>query len=70
MSKIARAVKKHGGQSAVARELGCSREFVRQLVMGECTPGLALAFKIQELLDVPVTYWKDAATAHGSGEPT
>lgn len=58
MSRFARVVKKHGGRRAVADRLQCSVEFVRLLSIGEKTPGLALALRIQEELKIPVSYWK------------
>jgi transcriptional regulator with XRE-family HTH domain len=61
MSRFAKAVKKVGGRRAVAERLGCSIEFVRLLLIGEKTPGLALALKIHEVLGIPVAYWKDGA---------
>ena len=60
-SKFAKVVKVYGGRKAVAESLGCSVEFVRLLLAGDKTPGLALAIKIQEVLGVPVTYWKGRA---------
>lgn len=65
MSRLAKAVKKHGGRKAVADKLDCSAEFVRLLLAGKKTPGLALALKIEEVLRIPVSYWKDSAAARG-----
>jgi transcriptional regulator with XRE-family HTH domain len=71
MSRLAKAVRKHGGRKAVAGKLDCSVEFVRLLLAGEKTPGLALALKIEEILRIPVSYWKDsAATRADSSDPT
>ena len=47
MNKFARAVKEAGGKAAAARRIGCSRQFVSQICAGVCTPGLALAIKIE-----------------------
>jgi hypothetical protein len=71
MSRFSKAVKKAGGRRATAEALGCSVEFVRLLIAGDKTPGLALALKIQEVMRVPVTYWKNPAAERGdSPEPT
>jgi hypothetical protein len=69
-AKFATAVKKHGGRRAVSALLMCSYEFVRRLEAGEKTPGLALALKIEEVLCIPVAYWKyRPATPHEAGRP-
>lgn len=58
MSNFGRAVEKCGGRRATAEKLGCSVEFVRLMLAGQKTPGLTLAFKIEQLLGVPVSVWK------------
>ena len=68
MSKFARAVKKYGGAKMVAAQLGCSYEFVRAIGAGTKTPGLAMALKIQEVLGIPVTYWKDHSASSSDGK--
>lgn len=62
MTRFEKAVKAYGGRRVVAEALGCSVEFVRLLIVGDKTPGLALALKIAEELRIPVTYWKDRST--------
>lgn len=59
MNRFARAVKENGGRAKVALKIDCTYEFVRLLLAGERTPGLALALRIQKQLGVPVTYWQD-----------
>ena len=68
MSKFARAVKRFGGRKAVAMALGCTYEFIRQLEGPDAHPSLPMSFKIQELLNVPVSYWKERAAANSDGK--
>jgi transcriptional regulator with XRE-family HTH domain len=60
--RFADAVEQFGGYRAVAEKLGVTESYIGLLISGKGhkRPALDMAFRIEELLDIPARDWTDA----------